>query len=187
MDTTFKYQKSWIKGQLYSVQKRETLTATVTSSEFSHCVAASTILENYLFFLCIHLEMVIEPELWCSSCIEVEALWCSLFFILFCCILHFGLFFDCWWAPKGYFHGSSYGKHQISLSVSNQPRACCLVYKAGVALSEVHLCTHISAEIHLPFSCSIVTPWDPFMFLRSWPSSLLDCCSAPFQAVYAYF
>lgn len=56
----------------HSMQRRETLNPSVTGSESSHCVAALPILEDSLFFLCIHLEVVIEPELRCSSCIEVE-------------------------------------------------------------------------------------------------------------------
>lgn len=81
-------------SRAHSMQRRETFKPSVIPSESSHSTADLTILENYLFFLCINLEMVIEPELWCSSCIE--ALRCSLFFILFSYVLHFRLFFDFW-------------------------------------------------------------------------------------------
>lgn len=59
-------RRAELKGSCaHSMQKRETLNPSVTPSESSHCIAALTILENY------HLEVVIEPELRCSSCIEV--------------------------------------------------------------------------------------------------------------------
>lgn len=59
-------RRAELKGSCaHSMQKRETLKSSVTPSESSHCIVALTILENY------HLEVVIEPELRCSSCIKV--------------------------------------------------------------------------------------------------------------------
>lgn len=134
MDTTFKHQKRLKDSCAHSMQRRETLKPSVTPSESSPCIAG-VIIWIYLYsWKTIFSSFAFIWKWWLNQNYGVHRAlrWhCDVLSSLFFYYLNFGLFFDSWWTPKWHFHASSCDKHRISLflSISSQPRTCCLVYK----------------------------------------------------------